>query len=375
MRVDAIVHRQFAGEKKRIDCGIRKGEGHWPRLSRPTLELSSMTPRVSILLPVCDAGKTLSTCLRSLVRQRESDWECVLVDDGSSDDSLSIARAAAARDPRFRVLARPHEGLVAALNAGAAECRAPLVARMDADDWMHRDRLSLQCALLDRTPELEAIGSFVRSFPRASLGDGFRRYETWLHSLATPFEIWRDRFVECGVVHPTLMIRRTRLRELAYRDQGWPEDYDLLLRLLADGPCVGVVPRRLLGWRNDESRTSRQDGRYSLDRFTQCRAHFLSRNFLRKGGEYVLWGHGPTGRALRRALDRLGHRATAIVEVHPRRLGNSIGGAPVIATSELASRPRLPLIASVAGARPRAEIRAALETLGYRDGFDFVCAA
>ena len=337
-----------------------------------------MPPRVSILMPVWNAGETLAVCLRSLTRQRERDWECVVVDDGSSDDSLALARAAAARDPRLRVLARPHEGLVSALNAGAHECRAPIVARMDADDWMHRDRLALQCALLERAPGLDAVGSFVRSFPRASLQDGTRRYERWLHGLADPDTLWRDRFVECVVAHPTLAIRRERLLELAYHDHGWPEDFDLVLRLLARGPRLGVVPHRLLGWRNRPERTSRIDGRYALDRFTACRAHYLARDFLTDANEYVLWGHGPTARALRRALEAHGRRAAAIVEVHPRRIGQTIGGAPVVAPDALASQPdlrRLPLIAAVSGARPRTEIRAALAALAYRDGIDFVCAA
>lgn len=337
-----------------------------------------MPPRVSILLPVWNAGETLAVCLRSLARQREADWECVLVDDGSSDDSLAIARAAAARDPRIRVLARSHEGLVPALNAGARACRAPLVARMDADDWMHRDRLSLQCALLERAPGLDAVGSFVRSFPRTSLQAGARRYEAWLHGLADPEALWLDRYVECVVAHPTLMIRRERLLELAYHDHGWPEDFDLVLRLLARGPRLGVVPRRLLGWRNRPDRTSRVDARYALDRFTACRAHHLARDFLAQSTEYVLWGHGPTARALRRALETNGRRAAAIVEVHPRRIGQTIAGAPVVAPEALATRPdlrRLPLLASVSGPAPRAKIRAALKSLAYHDGIDFICAA
>lgn len=337
-----------------------------------------MTPRVSVLLPVWNAGKTLTTALRSLERQRENDWECVLVEDGSQDESPEIASRAAGRDPRFRVVSRPHEGLVAALNAGAALCRAPLVARMDADDWMHRDRLALQCDWLDRHPELDAVGSFVRCFPRRDLRAGARRYEAWLHSLADPLAIWRDRFVECGVAHPTWVLRRERLQALAYHDHGWPEDYDLLLRLLARGPCVGVVPRRLLGWRRGSDRTSIRDGRYALDRFTACRAQALARDFLKDAGEYVLWGHGPTARALRRALEIHGRRPVAIVEVHPRRLGQTIQGAPVIPPSALGTRAdlrRLPLIAAVSGAGPRAQIRRALAADGYRDGIDFVCAA
>ncbi len=337
-----------------------------------------MIPRVSILLPVWNAGETLTTALRSLERQRETRWECLIVDDGSTDASTRIAAAFAARDPRFRVVPRAHEGLVAALNAGAALCRAPLVARMDADDWMHRDRLALQCDWLDHHPDLDAVGAHVRSFPRQQLEGGARRYEAWLQSLRSPFEIWRDRFVECGIAHPTWLIRRDRLAELAYRDCDWPEDYDLLLRLLARGPCVGVVPRRLLGWRHAEHSTSRRDGRYALDRFTACRAHYLSRDFLGPARTYVLWGHGPTARALRRELEALDHRPAAIVEVHPRRLGQTIGGAPVVppdALSERADLRELPLIAAVSGAAPRTQIRADLEARGYRDGLDFVCAA
>lgn len=351
------------------------------------------SPRVSVLLPVWNAGKTLAACLRSIERQRESDWECVLVDDGSTDDSLVLAEQAAARDARFRVVPRAHGGLVQSLNAGAALCRAPLVARMDADDVMHRDRLALQCATLDRDSALDAVGAFVRSFPRARLGDGLRAYESWLNGLGDADALFRDRFVECVVAHPALVVRRERLLDLGYADHDWPEDFDLVLRLLARGPCIGVVPRRLLAWRHAPNRTSRRDDRYALDRFTACRAYYLARDFLGARSpathaaagtasdalacEYVLWGHGPTARALRRALAANGCRAAAIVEVHPRRIGNAIGGAPVIPPEALATHPvrRLPLIASVAGAKPRAEIRAALAAIGYRDGHDFVCAA
>src|SRR5262245_35962950 len=97
------------------------------------------SPRVSVLLPAYQAEATLAVALRSVVRQRETGWECIVVDDGSSDGTLACARRFAAADARFRVVAMPHAGLVATLTAGLAECRAPLVARMDADDLMHRD--------------------------------------------------------------------------------------------------------------------------------------------------------------------------------------------------------------------------------------------
>ena len=94
----------------------------------------------------------------------------MIVDDGSRDRSAGVARAVADADPRFRVLSCEHAGLVSALAAGLGACRGDCVARMDADDVMHRRRLELQLAALDAAPGLAAVGSHVRLFPRAHAG-------------------------------------------------------------------------------------------------------------------------------------------------------------------------------------------------------------
>lgn len=332
-------------------------------------------PRVSVLLPVWNAQETLELCVSSILRQSEPALECVLVDDGSTDGSLSLARRLSARDGRIRVVARSHRGLVATLNEGVRHCAAPIIARMDADDWMHRERLALQRALLEARPELLAVGTGVRIFPRRHLTPARRAYERWLQSLGSAEAIRRNRFIECPIAHPTLAIRREALVEHPYRDRGWPEDYDLILRLLRGGPRVGMVPRRLLGWRDGPTRLSRTHPSYGLDRFTTCRAWHLSRDFLAGRDQYILWGHGRTGRALRRALAALGHRPVCIVEVHPRRLGKVIHGADVIAPEALAGRSGIPIVTSVAGAGPRSRIRAALAEMGLVEDVDFVCAA
>jgi glycosyltransferase involved in cell wall biosynthesis len=333
-------------------------------------------PRVSILMPVRDAEATLATAMRSLERQTLEDWECLLVDDGSRDASRQIAEDRASRDRRFRILPQPRRGLVAALNAGLSHCRAPLVARMDADDWSHRARLLDQASLLDRRPDLEAVGCLPRLFPRRSLRDGLRAYERWLHAQDSPERIWRERFIECPIAHPTLMIRRATLVSLGYRDRGWPEDWDLLLRLLRRGPVIGILPTRRFGWRDHPRRTSRNDDRLTLDRFGACRAWHLHRDFLRARGTYVLCGYGSTGRRLRRQLSELGHHPNTIVDVHPRRVGERIEGIPVLPVEELSAIDTdTPILASVAGAERREAIRALLDALGRREGFDYVFTA
>jgi hypothetical protein len=334
-----------------------------------------LPPLVSVLLPVRDAEAMLGAALRSVARQTLPRFECVVVDDGSRDASLAIARAEAARDPRIRVVPGPRAGLVAALQLGLGHCRAPLVARMDADDWMHRERLAAQAAALAADASLSGVGCHVRCFPRRDVGAGLRAYEAWLASVDSPWRVRQEAFVECPLAHPTWMLRRDALAAFPYRDVGWPEDYDLLLRLLAAGRRIGVVPRRLLGWRVHTARLSRTSPVYATERFTACRAAHLATGPLAAAAPYLLWGYGGTGRALARALDAHGKRPAAIVEIHPRRLGRTIRGAPVISRHALGAPNGLPLVVSVAGAEPRALIRAELARLGWRECVDFFCAA
>jgi len=334
-----------------------------------------LAARISILLPAYGAEATLAAALRSIERQTETRWECVVVDDGSRDQTAAIAGRFADRDPRFVLLRGGHRGLVCALNRGLEACSAPLIARMDADDLMHRERLAEQIRAMDSDPELEALGCHVRLFPRAALAEGMRDYERWLCSIDSPERVRAEAFVECPVAHPTLVIRSETLRRLRYRDRGWPEDYDLILRLLAAGVEIAVLPRRLLSWRHEPGRLSRTSPVYATSSFTACKAAFLAEGFLGRLPEYVLWGYGATGKALRRALLEHGRRPSHIVELHPGRLGTRIHDAPVIPPEALGALRDRPIVTSVAGLGPRLEIRAELRRMGFREGIDFVCAA
>jgi glycosyltransferase involved in cell wall biosynthesis len=150
----------------------------------------------SILLPARNAAATIDAALHSVRRQTLPDWECIVVDDGSTDDTASLVAAFAARDSRVRLLRTDGAGLVEALCLGLAHCRGAIVFRMDADDLMRRERLACQAALLDAHPDLVAAGAHVRIIPRAGLTDRRRAYERWLNHLRTPADLRRERFVE-----------------------------------------------------------------------------------------------------------------------------------------------------------------------------------
>ena len=334
-----------------------------------------ISPDVSVLLPVYNGEATLLAALRSVKRSRGVRWECLIVNDGSNDRTLDVAHQVMLGDARFRLINASHGGIVAALNRGIDHCLGKIIARMDADDCMHPERLFQQKTTLERGKTISAVGSIVKIFPRRNLTPGRRAYECWLNSLTTPEKIAQDRYVECPIAHPTLAIRANLLRDLRYRNCGWPEDYDLVLRLLAAGHRIENITWPPYAWRDHPTRLSRTDRTYSLDAFLRARAHFLAHVYLIGQSGYTLWGFGPTGRALRAALGAHGRWPTDIVEVHPRRIGQRIHGAPVIPVHALERAKHAPLITAVSGKIARTEIRATLRNLGWKESDDFVCAA
>ena len=110
-------------------------------------------PLVSVLMPVRNDARTLPECLTDLAAQTLRDWELVVVDDGSTDDSPALLKSWADRDARLRIFTTPPQGIVPALNTGLAECRGRFIARMDADDRMRPERLERQAAFCEQHPD------------------------------------------------------------------------------------------------------------------------------------------------------------------------------------------------------------------------------
>jgi glycosyltransferase involved in cell wall biosynthesis len=329
-------------------------------------------PRISVVLPFRDAGATLNDALHSLSRQTLTPFECVLIDDGSLDSSTATARRTAKRDRRFRIV-RGGGGLVQALNAGIAVARAPLIARMDADDLCHPLRLERQLETLCADPSLSVVGCGVECFPAAAVREGMRRYVEWLNGLCTPEAIRGALFVESPIAHPSALVTRAALDEVGgYRDGG-PEDYDLWLRLLVSSHRAAKVPDVLLHWRESPHRLSRVDPRYHRRRFLAAKlAHFPAA--VPPGTAVHIWGAGPTGRAWARALGARGYPVRGFVDVAQRRWGRTIQGAPVRAPH--APRRGDGMIVVAAGGRgAREHVETWLQRCGLRPWADYLAVA
>jgi glycosyltransferase involved in cell wall biosynthesis len=331
-------------------------------------------------MPLYNAAQTCDEALASVLQQSLSDLEVIAVDDGSEDDTLDRLRQWSQRDRRVKPLPISHGGLIEALNHGLGLCTGQYVARMDADDRCHRERLSMQCEHLDRNPEVSVIGSLVEAFPPHDLRQGFQLYIEWLNGLLDHEAISREIFIESPIAHPSAMVRRHELVELGgYQEQGWAEDYDLWLRYHAAGKRFAKINRVLLYWREHEHRLTRTDSRYSVENFLRAKAHYLCAGLLRSRGDLVIWGAGHTGRRISKHLERGGCPPRCFVDIAPQRTGGSLRRVPVIAPAQLADQwPQLHrpvLLVAVASRRARQLIRAHLIGTGMHETVDYYCVA
>src|SRR5437763_341231 len=196
----------------------------------------SLRPRLSVLLPVRDAGPWLQPSLASLMRQTETEFEIIAVDDGSRDGSGERLDEAARRDRRIVVRHTAPRGLPAALNTALSLAGAPWVVRHDADDISHRRRFERQREFLDSHPDVDVLGTRMRLFPNAHTGPGMRRWLAWHNSLLAHADLRRELLIDSPLAHGTAMIRRAVLESAGgWQERGWAEDLDLWVRLFARG--------------------------------------------------------------------------------------------------------------------------------------------
>lgn len=335
-----------------------------------------MTVGVSVLIPVHDAAPTLAAALSSVTAQTASDFEAVVVLNGCTDASAEIAREHAARDRRFVVVERPEGDLVGGLNAGIAGLRAPVVARLDADDVMAPERLAVQLAALERHPEWTAVTSRVvcEAIDGGPAGAGMSRYVDWLNGLTTPAAIAHARFIDAPVCQPAVTMRTAALRGVGgYRSGPFAEDHDLWLRLLGTGAHFGAVPEALLTWRDHPSRLTRSDSRYAaVRRRALVHGHLLA-GPLAGGRPCRLWGAGRYGRAHARGLRALGAVVEDVIDIDPRKFGREVAGGLRVVDAATVGPPagRLILLA-VASPGARAVVSARLERLGHAPGRDYL---
>ncbi|MCH7225528.1 glycosyltransferase [Verrucomicrobiaceae bacterium E54] len=325
---------------------------------------------ISVLLPFRNAAETIVGAIDSLLAQRGVDFEVLAVDDGSSDGSTERVRGF--QDRRLRLEQnRGPGGIVGALETGRKLVKSAWIARMDADDLAHPDRLARQLERAMQPDRPEGVACRVRLLN--PWGEGMKRYVEWVNSLSDADEISRARFIESPLIHPSMLIRAESLdRAGGWREVPWAEDHDLWLRMLAQGCRFTRVPEVLLDWRDGPERLTRNDARYGDEARMAMRCHHLARLPGLAARGVSIAGAGPIGKRLARGLIDEGVALHGFFEVNPRRIGETIHGVPVVGSEEIATHWRDSVLLGAVGIPGgREQVGRVAASAGREEGVDF----
>ena|GEM_PF-6142462 len=199
-------------------------------------------PLISVVMPVFNGAKYLSDSIQSILGQSFSNFELIIVDDGSTDDSFDVALKW--KDDRIRIFpSQQRRGVAAALNTGIRVARGEFIARMDCDDIAHSTRLAEQLKYLSAHADVGALGTWAQILQIDGTLGHFLKQQA--DSARISALIWR----QCPLLHPTVMFRRELFDAFAYDEEAIAEDYDLWYRMVRAGVKLANIRRVLLKYR------------------------------------------------------------------------------------------------------------------------------
>ena len=201
-------------------------------------ESNPSPPKISVVMPVYNGERYVAEATESILAQTISDFEFLIIDDGSTDRSRAILEKLASRDKRIRLVSRPNRGLVATLNELLGMARGEYIARMDADDVALPNRFALQVAFLDANPDVVVLGGQVQET------DVTGRWDLVGPTHPTEHEKMVDLMLTgCTTMnHPSAMMRHSTVKEVNGYDAAFEqsEDLDLWLRMADHGRLANL---------------------------------------------------------------------------------------------------------------------------------------
>jgi len=329
-------------------------------------------PSISVILPFYNVKATLSRAIESVMVQTFSDFECILVNNNSSDGSAQLAQNYCNKDPRFHLVHETRRGVTFAHNTGLTVARGTFIARMDADDWMFPSRLRRQHAFLVDNPEVDVVAGLAEYVPHREHTLGFQRYVNWSNGLVEKKDIELQQFVESPIINPTAMWRR-HISELhgSYEHGNFPEDYELWLRWMSKGVDISKLPVKVIKWYDSDERLTRSDHRYSDQAFFGIKTQYLVK-WLEKHNlhhpKVGIWGASKISRQRAVLLKKYGIEIQCYIDISSKRgLEHE-----VLHYQEIPEPGSLYILVYLKESSMKANTIAYLESKGYREGTDFL---
>ena len=280
-------------------------------------------PKTSILFPFYNAELTLERAISSISDQTFTDFECILINNNSSDNSAEIANRFCEADKRFLLVHEEKRGIVYALNHGLKVARGEFIARMDADDWSFPDRLEHQNKFLNEHKEYGVVAGKAEYKSHKPETGGFERYVNWSNSILDFKDIYNKQFMESPLIHPTVMWRKSVSDKYGvYAYGNFPEDYELWLRWLANGVKFHKLRESVIKWFDTDQRLTRTHVRYSDEAFYSIKTHYLVK-WLKIHNPWhpkvLVWGASKISRNRALLLENPGIKISGFIDISKKR--------------------------------------------------------
>lgn len=243
-----------------------------------------------------NASKWVAQTLESIKKQTYKNWEVIVIDDHSEDDSYSIVHHFALNDNRIHVFKNESVGIIPALNQALKLAKGEFLSRMDADDIMPANRLFLMVNKLQQLPKKAIVTGKVNYFSEETVSEGYQKYEKWLNNRVKQDDFYQHIFRECIVASPNWMGRtQAFLNYHLLENLSYPEDYDLCFHWKKNGFTIHSIDEVTLLWREHPLRTSRNSERYQQEAFFQLKLKWF-RHFFPYPTSVGIVGMGAKGK-------------------------------------------------------------------------------
>lgn len=314
-------------------------------------------PLISILTPFKNTAKFLSECLDSICVQTYTNWELIIVDDGSTDESFDIVSSYSEKDSRIKLFKNKGNGIIEALRLAFNNSTGDYITRMDSDDIMYPEKLDVLLSQLESFGRKHIAVGLVRYFNEDGIKDGYKNYEAWINNLTKNGDNFFEIYKECVIPSPCWMLHRDDLITCdAFNLECYPEDYDLAFRFYKQKliciPCDKVIHH----WRDYATRTSRTHVHYAENHFIDLKLHYFLQLDYDQTRPLVIWGAGKKGKTIVKKLIEFKIPFEWICD-NPYKIGKCIYGQELHSLNYLENLNKPQSIITVANKDAQKEIK------------------
>jgi len=330
---------------------------------------------ISILTTFKNTEQFLAECIESIINQTYTNWELIIVDDNSTDNSRNIVESFANKDKRIKLFSNNGDGIIDALRFAYKQSKGEYITRMDSDDIMHPEKLEVLLKKLTTYGRKHVALGLVKYFRSDGINEGYYKYEKWLNEITKNGTNYSEIYKECVIPSPCWMIHRDDLDTCdAYKPDLYPEDYDLTFRMYKNKikciPCNKILHY----WRDYDSRTSRTSHHYTQNYFLDIKIKYFLELEYDSSRPLTVWGAGFKGKTIAKYLVNNEIPFTWICD-NPNKLGKNIYGQKMHHFDSLNQLKHPQSIVTVANEDAQKEIKSYFKehNLHAMDDYFFFC--